>query len=190
MSRLLLLIVPNSSKASFIRWTRVSLYLFTGFYPPYKWWELYISCSRLTFSVTVRQIASPGRHPWSLFPIYNSQSIGGRRCGLCGTYLRVRVGILSRLSQRAPWSLCLINAAVTHQKLDFSLFLHSPPFPQFQEGLYVCSDCSVGDEEWVSTREQNAVLFDLDCPVFVTFVATPMEAVLISCANTLTDVGW
>ena len=108
--------------------------------PPYKWWELYISCSRLTFSVTVRQIASPGRHPWSLFPIYNSQSIGGRRCGLCGTYLRVRVGILSRLSQRAPWSLCLINAAVTHQKLDFSLFLHSPPFPQFQEGLYVCSD--------------------------------------------------
>ena len=77
---------------------------------------------------------------WSLFPIYNSQSIGGRCCGLCGTYLRVRVGILSRLSQRAPWSLCLINAAVTHQKLDFSLFLHSPPFPQFQEGLYVCSD--------------------------------------------------
>ena len=88
--------------------------------------------------MTVRQIASPGRHPWSLFPIYNSQSIAGRCCGLCGTYLRVRVGILSRLSQRAPWSLCLINAAVTHQKLDFSLFLlHSPPFPQFQEGLYV-----------------------------------------------------
>ena len=108
--------------------------------PPYKWWELYISCSRLTFSVTVRQIASPGRHRWSLFPIYNSQSIGSRCCGLCGTYLRVRVGILSRLSQRAPWSLCLINAAVTHQKLDFSLFLHSPPFPQFQQGLYVCSD--------------------------------------------------
>ena len=90
--------------------------------------------------MTVRQIASPGRHRWSLFPIYNSQSIGSRCCGLCGTYLRVRVGILSRLSQRAPWSLCLINAAVTHQKLDFSLFLHSPPFPQFQQGLYVCSD--------------------------------------------------
>ena len=96
--------------------------------PPYKWWELYISCSRLTFSVTVRQIASPGRHPWSLFPIYNSQSIAGRCVRLCGTYLRVRVGILSRLSQRAPWSLCLINAAVTHQKLDFSLSPHGRPF--------------------------------------------------------------
>ena len=141
MSRLLLLIVPNSSKASIIRWTRVSLYLFTGFSPPYKWWELYISCSRLTFSVTVRQIASPGRHPWSLFPIYNSQSIGGRCCGLCGTYLRVRVGILSRLSQRAPWSLCLINAAVTHQKLDFSLSYIRGRFDHFRGAL--CLPCPV-----------------------------------------------